>query len=639
MKRPSIKTALVAIFATIAVLTSAYSWMTLRSMALIDEAASQVGQNWLPSVKTVKELESEIFTLRISYLNHVTATTPEAIVAADKAISEQQGKVDEAAKRYEPLISSPREAELLKSIVDGVHAYEKRGEAMLELSRANKNQEATGILDEMRGQMKLVIGMVNELVQINVDGSVKSVATAEQAYHTATFQTYVAIAVLLLIVVAATAFAFIGIANPIKAITDSMKKLAGGDTDSEIPFAGRADEIGAMAAAVQIFREAALDNIRMTREAEEQRRAGEEQRVVLQRRAEEEARRKLLEATSALAVGMKALAGGDLTYQINEAVSEDFIALRDDFNSAVSQLGSTLAAVAGATRTIDSGTREISAGAEDLSKRTEQQAASLEETAAALDEITVNVSNSTQRAEEAREIATRAKSSAMKSGQVVAEAVSAMSRIEDSSNQISNIISVIDEIAFQTNLLALNAGVEAARAGEAGKGFAVVAQEVRELAQRSANAAKEIKGLIQNSAGEVQNGVKLVRETGVSLKSIEDLILSINEHMNAIATSAREQSNGLGEVNTAVNQMDQVTQQNAAMVEESNAASASLAMESARLSDLISGFRLSGAMAAAASQPTQSARRASPPPATRARPSMPVSHGNTALKADEWTEF
>jgi methyl-accepting chemotaxis protein len=639
MKRPSIKTSLVVIFATIAILTSAYSWLTLRSMALMDEAANQVGQNWLPSVKTVKEIEAEIFTLRIAYLNHVTSLTPEAIGAADKAITEQQGKVIEAAKRYEPLISSPREAELLKTIVDGVQAYEKRGEDMLALSRANKNEEATVVLNEMRELMKPVLAQVHELVDINIEGSKRSVENATEAYHLAAFQTYVAIAVLLLIVAVATGFAFMGIANPIQQITGSMRKLAGGDTDSAIPFAGRADEIGAMAAAVQIFREAALDNIRMTREAEEQRRAGEEQRVILQRRAEEEARRKLIEATSALAVGMKALAGGDLTYQINEAVSEDFVALRDDFNSAVSQLGSTLAAVAGATRTIDSGTREISAGAEDLSKRTEQQAASLEETAAALDEITVNVSNSTQRAEEAREIATRAKSSATKSGQVVAEAVEAMSRIEGSSNQISNIISVIDEIAFQTNLLALNAGVEAARAGEAGKGFAVVAQEVRELAQRSAQAAKEIKGLIQNSAGEVQNGVKLVRETGVSLKSIEDLILSINEHMNAIATSAREQSNGLGEVNTAVNQMDQVTQQNAAMVEESNAASASLAMESARLSDLISGFRLSGAMAAAASQPTQSARRTSPPPSARARPSMPVSHGNTALKADEWTEF
>lgn len=251
----------------------------------------------------------------------------------------------------------------------------------------------------------------------------------------------------------------------------------------------------------------------------------------------------------------------------------------------------TMSAVAQTTTAIDGGSREISASADNLSKRTEQQAASLEQTAAALDQITTNVTNSTKRADEARTVAIQANDSARQSGAVVASAVNAMGKIEQSSGQISNIIGVIDDIAFQTNLLALNAGVEAARAGEAGKGFAVVAQEVRELAQRSAKAAKEIKDLIRNSSIEVEQGVKLVSDTGEALKAIEGYIVTINQHMDSIATSAREQSVGLSEVNTAVNKMDQVTQQNAAMVEETNAASATLATEASNLREFVSRFR------------------------------------------------
>jgi len=243
-------------------------------------------------------------------------------------------------------------------------------------------------------------------------------------------------------------------------------------------------------------------------------------------------------------------------------------------------------------------------------------------------------------------VAKQANDSAALSGQVVSNAVTAMERIEQSSNEISNIIGVIDEIAFQTNLLALNAGVEAARAGEAGKGFAVVAQEVRELAQRSAKAAKEIKTLIGTSSGEVESGVKLVRETGESLKTIEQYVVTINSHMDAIATSAREQSTGLKEVNTAVNQMDQVTQQNAAMVEETNAASATLASESRGLRELISQFDLGqsgqsgqNGQSGQAKALRQTAVSMAAPSRTRTPAARPVSHGNTALKTQEWAEF
>jgi len=293
-----------------------------------------------------------------------------------------------------------------------------------------------------------------------------------------------------------------------------------------------------------------------------------------------------------IGAGLEKLANSDLSFQLNEQFDINFENLRKNMNKAVSQLGDVMRAVVAAAEQIEQGTHEISTGANDLSHRTEQQAASLEETAAALDEITVNVANSTKRVNDARKSAADATNSAKRSSLVVGQTVAAMSRIQDTSNQIASIISVIDEIAFQTNLLALNAGVEAARAGEAGKGFAVVAQEVRELAQRSAKAAKEIKDLINNSATAVSDGAQLVQETGESLDKISAEIVSMNEHMEAIASSSNEQSVGLSEVNIAVNQMDQVTQQNAAMVEETTAASAALAAEASGLRGIVEKFQL-----------------------------------------------
>jgi methyl-accepting chemotaxis protein len=379
--------------------------------------------------------------------------------------------------------------------------------------------------------------------------------------------------------------------QPIKQLAATMVQLANGDLAVSVAGADRKDEVGGMAKAVQVFKDNGLRARHIEAEASAMRDESERERehnAAIERARSEE----MAMATSNLAGGLQRLSAGDLTFQLSEPFARDFESLRSDYNAAADQLRQTLAAVAEATGSIDNGTREISLSADDLSRRTEQQAASLEETAAALDQITTNVANASKRTDDARLLAKQANESAVQSGIIVANAVEAMHNIESSSQQISSIIGVIDDIAFQTNLLALNAGVEAARAGEAGKGFAVVAQEVRELAQRSAQAAREIKELIRNSSDEVEGGVQLVNQTGNALKTIETYIVEINLHMDAIATSAREQSTGLSEVNMAVNQMDQVTQKNAAMVEESNAASATLASEVSRLRSLVSQFRL-----------------------------------------------
>lgn len=295
-------------------------------------------------------------------------------------------------------------------------------------------------------------------------------------------------------------------------------------------------------------------------------------------------------AVTQIADALQKLASGDLDCKIASTFSGTFEPMRSNFNETVDQLSSALGAVSRSASVIEMGAKEIAQASNDLSRRTEQQAAALEETAAALDEITVNVANASKRADETRSATEDASRSARHSAQVVTQAIGAMDKIEQSSKEISNIISVIDEIAFQTNLLALNAGVEAARAGEAGKGFAVVAQEVRELAQRSAKAAKEINQLIKSSSDEVKTGVKLVADTGVALEGIQNNVASVNEHMTAIAGAAKEQAIGLSEVNSAVNQLDQVTQQNAAMVEESTAASNALLNETEGLRQSLSRF-------------------------------------------------
>ncbi|KQS83247.1 MULTISPECIES: methyl-accepting chemotaxis protein [unclassified Rhizobium] len=592
MSRPSIRTSLVATFSAIALITAGFAWVSLDSLSRLQGTTQQITSESLPSMLTAKDVKAKMLEMKIGYLAHITAASPKATTAAEEAIKKSQDEIKAVTTNYAALATSDKEREILKRTTDGIDAYIKAGEGMMNLSKMGMYDGAAKALGDMNTISDPALQAIDELVALNFEDVGKAVQLTKDTHASAVTFVYAIIAAIATLIAISTLYALRGIARPIGIITRSMINLAEGDTDKTIPYADRADEIGSMAGAVEIFRQAALSNKRLELEAEEARRQAEADRQRLTAEAETAAQRRLQQATSGLAGGLKRLAAGDLSFQLTEPFAPDFESLRHDLNTAVSQLQETLVSVAHAADLIDNGSREVSHSADDLARRTEQQAASLEETAAALDEITVNVTNSTRRTDEARGVAAKANASASQSGAVVASAVNAMGRIEQSSNQISNIIGVIDEIAFQTNLLALNAGVEAARAGEAGRGFAVVAQEVRELAQRSAKAAKEIKDLIRNSTAEVENGVKLVSETGEALKTIEDYVVVINQHMDAIATSAREQSTGLAEVNTAVNRMDHVTQQNAAMVEETNAAGATLANESVNLRALISHFTL-----------------------------------------------
>jgi methyl-accepting chemotaxis protein len=313
-------------------------------------------------------------------------------------------------------------------------------------------------------------------------------------------------------------------------------------------------------------------------------------------------------AVTAVGHALSRLAGGDLEQRIEHSFIPSLDPLRVDRHAALDTLQGSVRSVVETTESIRGGSADVSHAAGELSRRTEQQAAALEEAAAALEQITATVGRTAEGAKHARETVAVAKQAAELSGGVVSGAVKAMSGIEKSSGEISQIIGVIDEIAFQTNLLALNAGVEAARAGDAGRGFAVVASEVRALAQRSAEAAKEIKALIHGASAQVAQGVDLVGQAGDTLRRIAGQVSDISGIVAQIAASAQEQATGLAEVNIAVGQMDQMTQQNAAMVEESTAASQSLAQEAEELERLTARFKV-GRMAAASTTPSKAGTR------------------------------
>jgi|JI10StandDraft_1071094.scaffolds.fasta_scaffold146018_2 methyl-accepting chemotaxis protein len=370
-----------------------------------------------------------------------------------------------------------------------------------------------------------------------------------------------------------------------------LEDIAQGKLNTDIPNRQRTDEIGAMARAIIVLRDSEIARGKAAADLEMERKSTEETREA-NLRAEREHQERLRNVMTQLATGLSALAEGDLRHPLNNRFPDEYEKLRHDFNAALQGLRGVVSAISDRSGEMYSGARALTDAATQLSDRTESQAAALEETAAALDEITATVKRSTEGANDARNLVQKAEENSLRSNEVLAKTVAAMNQIQTSSNQIGQIIGVIEEISFQTNLLALNAGVEAARAGDAGRGFAVVAQEVRALAQRAADAAKEIKGLISESSGHVAEGSALVSKTSETLNAVLGDVAKIRERVIQIADSSSEQSTALHEVNSAINQMDQVTQRNAAMVEETTANSQKLTDDARELAREIEKFKL-----------------------------------------------
>lgn len=640
MKKLKIRTLLPLLFGLMVVVSLVQGGIALHSADALSEDIETLGGRMDRSIQIaeIETLLGDVRRLNLMILNASNAADKSKLVDTLAVSSEQ---LDAAIQRFDGMIVLPEVRQRYGEFKGHVEQYRLLGQSFVEQALSSKLYQAKDTIAKMVPLGNEAGAVLQGIIAINRDVAANARMESRASADAAFWLSVVAVVCAAVIAAAAAVFSFLRIVRPISAITTSMHGLANGDTTTEIPFGSRHDEIGEMAAAVAVFRDNAIERAQLERQAEENRSLSEAERMAREaQKAEEAAEVKF--AVDQLAAGLQRLSDGDLAVSIDARFTEHLDALRLNFNQSVARLRQAMQAVNDNARAIDAGASEMLAAADDLSKRTEQQAASVEETAAALEQVTTAVKESSVRAEHAGELVSHTRDGAERSGEVVRRAVAAMQQIEKSSAEISSIIGVIDEIAFQTNLLALNAGVEAARAGDAGKGFAVVAQEVRELAQRSANAAKEIKGLISASGQHVRHGVALVDETGKALETIVREVQEINQNVAAIVTSAREQSTGLQEINMAVNQMDQGTQKNAAMVEQSTAASHGLAQQAAALMQMMAQFRTEEGSQRHAQGPLPMAQPTSQPQASPARAlgrKVANAFRGNAAPAAEWSDF
>ena len=550
----------------------------------------------------------------------------------EKYVTSLDERVAELKRFPSVLFGSPANRDAVIELIDIYQAdFNTFADATLE-ERALRQD-----LSEIYREIEPVLGEIGAFLLERRDATAQDLAVANDRIFRIVLMVTLAAMVIIGVVAVLVARS---VGKPLASTVAALQALARGETGVVLEGKDRKDEIGDIAVAFDACQALAVEKARREQEEATARQAGEQQRLAEETRRDAERKRNLETAIGALDAALGRLADGDLTATISEPFAGELDNLRTSFNSSVEKLNETLTEVRINTDNISAKSMEMLSAVKELSGRTERQAAALEESSAALEEINATVANSTSRAQDANRKVAEAKSASEASTKVVANAVDAMGNIKGASEEISKIIGVIDEIAFQTNLLALNAGVEAARAGEAGRGFAVVAQEVRELAQRSATAAKEIKTLISKSSDAVKSGVDLVKETGDALATIAGHVSDINDHIHSIATAAKEQSSGLQEVSSAVSQMDQVTQQNAAMVEETTALTHGLSEEATQLLTLVQRFRLAGAEAhgvAAVRSHGGYGKSAANSSVSKARPVF-ATNGSAAIQ-EEWAEF
>lgn len=393
------------------------------------------------------------------------------------------------------------------------------------------------------------------------------------------------------VVAASLVGAHFRVVRPLRGMAAYLRKLAEDDLEAQVPYTGRGDEVGDIAASVAVLKEVRQERSRLSAEAEKMRLQSEQERAE-RLAADEEVSRAALLAANVIGDALDRLAEGNLVHRIERELDPQAEGMRTNFNQSVVKLRNTLLAIIRVANSLSTGMQSMAEAADEMARRSENQAASLEQTSVALSHITETVRKSAEGATNTRQLVADSKADAEAISGTMERAIIAMNEIERSSQAIGGIVGVVDEIAFQTNLLALNAGVEAARAGEAGRGFAVVAMEVRQLAQRSSDAAREIKGLIATSGTQVKTGVEIVVEAEQGMERIKEKVANINAIMGNIASGASEQANSLKEINIAMAEMDKLTQQNGTMVEKSTVAAHTMSAQASELLRLVQQFRV-----------------------------------------------